>query len=60
MDKIKLFISYSSSDDDKVAVIKRLLENHELISPIIIAAKRESQKPLASKVAEQRNWDYLS
>lgn len=47
-----IFISYSSTDDEKVALIRNELTGNPDFVPIIIASERESLKPLAAKVAD--------
>jgi hypothetical protein len=47
-----IFISYSSNDIEKVALISSELAGNLDFSPIIIASERESLKPLAAKVAD--------
>jgi hypothetical protein len=50
--RIKLFISYSDDDKNKVELIKRLLLNNPTFEAIIIAQTRRSLKPLTDKVME--------
>ena len=50
--KYNLFISYSSSDQDKVEIVARELADDPLFDPVIIAFNREPLKPLAQKVID--------
>ncbi|MCK5136634.1 MAG: toll/interleukin-1 receptor domain-containing protein [Bacteroidales bacterium] len=53
MDKQKnIFISYSSNDQDKVGILKELIKIKNGLNPIVIADKREAQKPLTDKVID--------
>lgn len=49
---LKLFISYSSMDMDKVRIVTKHLKNDSHFQVIIIATNRESLKPLAKKVID--------
>jgi hypothetical protein len=50
MARLKLFISYSSKDQQIIDFIENLLSDHKLFEPLIIARNREALKPLSEKV----------
>ena len=50
MTRFKLFISYSSEDQNLIDFIESELIEHNLFQALIIARKRESLKPLSEKV----------
>ncbi len=56
--KKKLFISYSSSDEEKVAIVARELADNSAFEAVIIASNREPLKPLAQKVMDgiEESW----
>lgn len=50
--KQKLFISYSSADEDKVTIVAKELSGSDIFDAVIIAADRQALKPLAQKVID--------
>jgi len=52
MEKKSIFISYSSSDNEKVTILKDQILKGNSFSPIIIADQRKALKPLAQKVMD--------
>lgn len=50
--KRRLFIRYSSADDDKVEIVKDELAANPVFDAVVIASNREPLKPLAQKVMD--------
>jgi len=52
MSKKTIFISYTSTDLDKVEILENLIKNSKYFDPLIIADQRKALKPLAQKVID--------
>ena len=60
MMKIKIFISYSSENDNKMKALKSAIIKNDLFEPIVVADKRSPKKSLSDKVKEgMSESDYM-
>jgi len=60
MEKKFIFISYASTDNEKVDILKNQILTSNSFEPIIIADQRKALKPLAQKVIDGiKKSDYI-
>jgi len=58
--RIKIFISYSSENANKMNALKRVILKSEMLEAIVVADQRSPKKSLADKVREAiLESDYL-